>query len=300
MDIRLERIKNAVTYLAIGDYSAADALETSDKSDKIDALILAVKNYAQKARAFSPYNPHFRHLFDEHPDMVMLLDNSGNIEMVNAQACSGLGYSIAELLRRKFSGLLAPYRDGVVIERDHFLPPAEGELQLFETIYNRHGKAIEVAIRIKGFVGSGGTSFYLVTITDISLPKLQKQLMAWSLAVGDPRHRSYLQEAARCLTEKITVNPAIDEFRLTERELDIMTCMSKGMEAKEMAELFGSSLRTVEGQRNRLYDKLGVEKDTALIQKANDMGLIGIRSWGVLPRKPGVSPTDIASRMVAA
>jgi DNA-binding CsgD family transcriptional regulator len=51
---------------------------------------------------------------------------------------------------------------------------------------------------------------------------------------------------------------------LTRSELRVAVCIAKGMTARQTAEAFGTSERTIENHRYRIRKKLGVESSSAL------------------------------------
>jgi DNA-binding CsgD family transcriptional regulator len=63
--------------------------------------------------------------------------------------------------------------------------------------------------------------------------------------------------------------------RITVRELEVLKCLSQGMSAAEIGEKLGTSHRTVDAHKKNLFMKMGVSNSAALVQKANDLNLIG-------------------------
>jgi DNA-binding CsgD family transcriptional regulator len=67
--------------------------------------------------------------------------------------------------------------------------------------------------------------------------------------------------------------------RITLRELEVLKCLSQGMSSVEIGDQLGTSHRTVEAHKKNLFMKMGVSNSAALIQKANDLNLIGKKKF---------------------
>ena len=61
---------------------------------------------------------------------------------------------------------------------------------------------------------------------------------------------------------------------LSEREMEVMRMLIRGMPVKEMAEKFNISYKTIHSYRGRLFEKLNVETDLAVTLLAIHHGLI--------------------------
>lgn len=68
------------------------------------------------------------------------------------------------------------------------------------------------------------------------------------------------------------------ETQLTNRELDVLTAIYKGLQTREIAELLHVSVNTVESHRKNLFFKLGVRNSVELVVKAMKNGLINLDS----------------------
>lgn len=84
-----------------------------------------------------------------------------------------------------------------------------------------------------------------------------------------------LKQEIRGTAPLIRINPAITKYGLSEKDLEIMRYMAQGLNSKEIGEELDCSPRTVEFLKNELYGKLSAVNGCALIQKANDLDLIG-------------------------
>ncbi|WP_235921036.1 response regulator transcription factor [Foetidibacter luteolus] len=65
-----------------------------------------------------------------------------------------------------------------------------------------------------------------------------------------------------------------ENFNLSERELEILSLLVKGMSYKMIAAAAGISWNTVNGHFKKIYDKLHVHSATEAVKKAIDNGLI--------------------------
>jgi len=61
---------------------------------------------------------------------------------------------------------------------------------------------------------------------------------------------------------------------LTEREMEILEALAKGMENKEISKLFGISLSTVKTHIKNIFDKLGAKNRAEAIAKAIEKGIL--------------------------
>ncbi|HMR90102.1 MAG TPA: response regulator transcription factor [Saprospiraceae bacterium] len=65
-------------------------------------------------------------------------------------------------------------------------------------------------------------------------------------------------------------------LRLTKREKEIVSLLSQGLAAKEIANILGSSPNTINNQKNALLEKFNCLNSIDLVVKLSQMGLIGI------------------------
>ena len=68
-------------------------------------------------------------------------------------------------------------------------------------------------------------------------------------------------------------NPQPDEL-LTPRELDVLNCIVQGYTNRQIAEELTLSIRTVEGYRANMMEKLGLHSRAALVRYAREHGLL--------------------------
>jgi DNA-binding NarL/FixJ family response regulator len=62
---------------------------------------------------------------------------------------------------------------------------------------------------------------------------------------------------------------------LTQRELDVLRCIGRGLQAKGIARVLGISVHTCRGYIKSLYVKLGVSSRLEALVKARDWHLLG-------------------------
>jgi len=71
------------------------------------------------------------------------------------------------------------------------------------------------------------------------------------------------------------VLPTQDVPALTQRELDVLRYLGKGLPAKGIADVLGITLHTCRGYLKSLHNKLGVRSQLEAVIKAQHLGLIG-------------------------
>ena len=72
-----------------------------------------------------------------------------------------------------------------------------------------------------------------------------------------------------------SVAPTRDIPALTQRELDVLRYLGKGLPAKGIADVLGITLHTCRGYLKSLHSKLGVRSQLEAVIKAQNLGLIG-------------------------
>jgi two-component system invasion response regulator UvrY len=68
--------------------------------------------------------------------------------------------------------------------------------------------------------------------------------------------------------------PLASHLSLTPRELDIVALIGAGMQVKQVAAELGISVSTVNTYRNRIFRKMGLASNAALIRYALKAGLV--------------------------
>jgi LuxR family maltose regulon positive regulatory protein len=86
--------------------------------------------------------------------------------------------------------------------------------------------------------------------------------------------------AGRLLAALPALEPAVQEPQaemlepLSERELDVLRLIAKGLSNKEIAERLVVSLRTVKWHASNIYGKLAVKNRTQAVAKARSLGIL--------------------------
>lgn len=83
------------------------------------------------------------------------------------------------------------------------------------------------------------------------------------------------EERAVVLAMIQKVNPAISQYNLTRLDLDIMLLVSIGAELAEIATILGFRKEIIIAYKHFLYAKLRVSSDVSLVQRGNDLKLLG-------------------------
>jgi DNA-binding NarL/FixJ family response regulator len=76
--------------------------------------------------------------------------------------------------------------------------------------------------------------------------------------------------ANRLLTSKpsMRMEPAADPYHLTRKEREVLRLVVEGKQNKQIADLFGKSIRTIETHRFNIMRKLGVNNAVDMVNKA--------------------------------
>ena len=99
-------------------------------------------------------------------------------------------------------------------------------------------------------------------------------------SVNQSPYASYLQLILDSLQEPSTPETEGDHSNvklletLSQREIDILNCISRGMTNLQIGEKLGLSEGTVKGYNNQLFAKLGVRNRTQAIERAREAGVL--------------------------
>jgi NarL family two-component system response regulator LiaR len=66
----------------------------------------------------------------------------------------------------------------------------------------------------------------------------------------------------------------VAELGLTEREMEVLAGMARGLSNQEIADQLFLSLNTVKTHSSKLYGKLDVKRRTQAVQRAKELGLL--------------------------
>lgn len=84
------------------------------------------------------------------------------------------------------------------------------------------------------------------------------------------------RQTARITNTDDATSPARRNFELTEREIEIVGLVCRGFSNKNMAELLGISIKTIETHRKNIYGKLGVNNTADLATYAIQERLVTV------------------------
>lgn len=185
---------------------------------------------------------------------------------------------IAELIKKEFKAEIS-----VFSTPREFLANSMSDLDLLITDIEMGGlSGIDVVSKLK----ERNTEFPILVISmhnKLSVIKKCKQLGVNGYLLKDDSNR-ILFEAINCLfsggtyfSEKVTKTlEKVKEYDkdLTPREEEIIRCLTKGMESKEIADNLFISVNTVKTHRRNLKSKLGLETTADIIKYAIDNFII--------------------------
>lgn len=119
--------------------------------------------------------------------------------------------------------------------------------------------AIELAVLVVALLGAG------VLARDLARARARTQALSRELALTHRDAQRYRDEATallRGLGE--TIERQLDRWGLTEAEKEVAVLVLKGLSLKEVADVRGTSERTVRSQSQAVYAKAGLEGRAAL------------------------------------
>ena len=97
-------------------------------------------------------------------------------------------------------------------------------------------------------------------------------------------HDAQLEQAERSKSNKQlkksekTFNDSAEEMHLTASEMRVLRLLVKGLNSKEIAQALHRSVRTIEGHRSHIMQKLGVDSSIELVSRAIAMGLVDMKA----------------------
>jgi two-component system response regulator NreC len=118
----------------------------------------------------------------------------------------------------------------------------------------------------------------LVTKDDARFARHALHAGAAACILGDPPGEDLLDAVRRAATERLAPaprEPGPPRDDLTERELDVLRLLALGHTNSEIAAQLHLSVRTIEGHRARLQQKLSRPSRAELVRYALDRGLLG-------------------------
>jgi two-component system response regulator NreC len=121
---------------------------------------------------------------------------------------------------------------------------------------------------LRAAVKAGASGYILKRAAEAELISAISMVMRGDLYVDPAMIRSILSEAQAQQSAPETIEP------LTPREIEILKLIVQGYTNRQMAEELGISIRTVEGHRANVLEKLGLQSRVELVRYAKQHGLI--------------------------
>lgn len=121
---------------------------------------------------------------------------------------------------------------------------------------------------------------YMRSFLDLGKP--MQELLSWSLngnALDEPHQRAYVGKLLSQFDTNVSVEiklPAGDALvePLSQRELDVLRLIAKGLTNREIGERLFLALSTVKGHTRIIFDKLQVQRRTEAVARARELGLL--------------------------
>jgi LuxR family maltose regulon positive regulatory protein len=121
---------------------------------------------------------------------------------------------------------------------------------------------------------------YIRSFLDLGKP--MQELLSWSLegqALSEPGLRAYVGGLLSHFSADAPIGPSqpkVDALiePLTERELEVLRLIAKGLSNREISERLFLALSTVKGHTRIIFDKLQVQRRTEAVARARELGLL--------------------------
>jgi two-component system response regulator NreC len=177
------------------------------------------------------------------------------------------GYEAIELVGKTHPDILIldlsmPDLDGIAVTRQ--LKPQYPDLRILILTVHEDEAMLREAIR------AGASGYIVKRAAEAELIAAIETIRRGDLYVDPAMLRVLLVES----TEPRTEQPASPD-PLTPRETDVLKLIVQGYTNRQVGEELGISVRTVEGHRANLLEKLGLRTRVELVRYARDRGLIG-------------------------
>jgi two-component system response regulator NreC len=177
------------------------------------------------------------------------------------------GYEAIELVGKTRPDILIldlsmPDLDGIAVTRQ--LKPEYPDLRILILTVHEDEAMLREAIR------AGASGYIVKHAAEAELIAAINTIRRGDLYVDPAMLRVLLVESPRPRTEQ----PASPD-PLTPRETDVLKLIVQGYTNRQVGEELGISVRTVEGHRANLLEKLGLRTRVELVRYARERGLIG-------------------------
>jgi len=121
---------------------------------------------------------------------------------------------------------------------------------------------------------------YIRSFLDLGKP--MQELLSWSLeslSLSEPRLRAYISKLLPHFGADVSVEiklPTGDMLvePLSQRELEVLQLIAKGLSNREISERLFLALSTVKGHTRIIFDKLQVQRRTEAVARARELGLL--------------------------
>jgi two-component system response regulator NreC len=177
------------------------------------------------------------------------------------------GYEAIELVGKTRPDILIldlsmPDLDGIAVARQ--LKPQHPDLRILILTVHEDEAMLREAIR------AGASGYIVKHAAEAELIAAIETIRRGDLYVHPAMLRVLLVESAKPRKEQpVSPDP------LTPRETDVLKLIVQGYTNRQVGEELGISVRTVEGHRANLLEKLGLRTRVELVRYARDRGLIG-------------------------
>ena len=177
------------------------------------------------------------------------------------------GYEAIELVGKARPDILIldlsmPDLDGIAVTRQ--LKPQYPDLRILILTVHEDEAMLREAIR------AGASGYIVKHAAEAELIAAIETIRRGDLYVDPAMLRVLLVESTKPRTEQ----PASPD-PLTPRETDVLKLIVQGYTNRQVGEELGISVRTVEGHRANLLEKLGLRTRVELVRYARERGLIG-------------------------
>jgi LuxR family maltose regulon positive regulatory protein len=121
---------------------------------------------------------------------------------------------------------------------------------------------------------------YMRSFLDLGKP--MEEFLSWSLegkALDEPHQRPYVRKLLSQFDTNVSVEikqPIGDALiePLSQRELEVLRLIAKGLSNREISERLFLALSTVKGHTRIIFDKLQVQRRTEAVARARELGLL--------------------------
>jgi len=192
-----------------------------------------------------------------------LLHAEADLELIGE--ASG-GYEAIDLVEKNAPEVLVldlsmPDLDGISVTRN--LKPRFPDLRILILTLHEDEALLKEAIR------AGASGYILKRAAETELVSAIQTVLRGELFVDPSMLRSLIGEA-----QPAPAGPAKQAEDLTPREIDVLKLIVEGYTNRQIGEKLVLSVRTVEGHRANIADKLGVHSRVDLVRYAREHGLL--------------------------